>query len=526
MEEDKPLGSKPPKKWTRTPIAYLVAGVTAAALSVAIYAGVQYAYQTYSARSNSNLLDNPASAEINPQEPGIQELKRTSESFRAVAKQVSPAVVKIKATKEAKKRPQRGQHPFRGRKGPGGGQGEGFRDPFFDFFERFGQPFPFQQEQPQESLGSGFIIDKKGYVVTNNHVIADANKIIVTLMKGENNKSETELKAKVIGTDPKTDLAVLKVESKEGLPFVNWANSDAVSVGDWAIAIGSPFALTHTVTVGIVSAKGRNSRVIGADYAELIQTDAAINPGNSGGPLCSLEGQVMGVNTAIYTRSGGYMGIGFAIPSNVAKDVINKLIADGKVIRGWLGVYIQPVDEDLKKELKIEDGVGVHAVMEDSPAQKAGIQAGDVVLAVNGKDVNDVQQLQRIIAGFKPGATVKLKVISYSTRKTRTVNVKIGELPADPQATPVSAPEDTEPDKLGLIVADSPGKGVAINWVESGSIANQVGLEKGDVILRINRKSINNVGDYKKVVESAKVRLSMEIKRKGRGMFFRFSLPN
>ncbi len=518
---------KPHRSSLKRPLAYLVAIVAAAVFSVAIFAGAQY----FAARrvNQTALLDNPASAEVKPApDAGISQLKQTSEGFRYVAKVIGPAVVNIKSTKGVKK-PMRPQMPGRGRRGmpPQGeeddGGGGGPRDPFFDFFERFGHPGTPEQQQPQTSLGSGIIIDKKGYIVTNNHVIEDASEIMVSL---SNDKGD--LKAKLIGTDPKTDLAVLKIESSKDLPVAEWADSDQVETGDWAIAIGSPFDLRQTVTVGIVSAKGRSSNVLaGAEYVgELIQTDAAINPGNSGGPLCTLDGKVMGVNTAIYTRSGGYMGIGFAIPSNMAKDVVNKLKTDGKIVRGWLGVYIQPLDPALAKDLGVKDGVGVHEVIEGSPAATAGLKAGDVVIEVEDKKVTEVSLLQRIISNFKPGQKVRMKVVSYSDKKTRNVTVKIGEVPtADKNPTKLSQ-EDETPDKLGIIVGESKAKdGVVIQMVQPGSVGEQLELSQGDVILSINRKQMTSVAEYKKVIGSAKGLINVQVKQKGRVRFFSFAMP-
>lgn len=508
---------------------YIGIALLAAVSSVGLYAGGQYVFQKLVRKTDVvHALDNPASADtkssITNGAAGTSELRKTSESFRAVAKKVGPSVVNIKATKGASPKTKMKMHPRSRRGMPTPDEEEGMpRDPFFDFFERFGTPFPFQQETPQTSVGSGFIIDKKGFIVTNNHVVADANEILVRL-----SSDKAELKAKIVGTDPKTDLAVIKVEGQGNLVAADWADSDQVEVGDWAIAIGSPFALDQSVTVGIVSAKGRNSTGLTEMGGDLIQTDAAINPGNSGGPLCDLDGQVMGVNTAIYTRSGGYMGIGFAIPSNLAKDIAQKLITGGKVVRGWLGVYIQPLDPELAKDLGIKEGVGIHEVLENSPAAKAGINAGDVVIEVDGKQVKDVNELQRKIGNFKPGDTTKLKVLSYNDKKARTVSVKIGELPENEKEVGERvSPKDQEPDKLGLVVSpDKKKEGVVVEGIQPGSIAEQMlGLEVGDVIVRLNRQTTNSVASYKKALASSK-RIYLEVKRKGRTLFFQFVLPD
>lgn len=515
----------------RGPVGYLITAVLAAILSVLLYAGVQYTYQRNTAQSAQGVLDNPLKAETaEPNKPaangGVSELKKTSESFRLIAKKLGPAVVNIKSTRGVKKGPPRSARRGGGRPPmqPGPHEedpGQGFEDPFREFFERFGAPFPYQspEQSPATSLGSGVIIDKSGIVVTNNHVIEGATEVMVTL-SGE----KTDLKAKILGTDPRSDLAVLKLEKGGEFPSAEWADSDTVEVGDWAIAIGSPFALGQSVTVGIISAKQRNAQGLGAEYGgDLLQTDAAINPGNSGGPLVDLDGKVMGINTAIYTRSGGYMGIGFAIPSNLAKEVAGKLLKDGKIVRGWMGVYIQPLDAELAKELNVKDGVGIHEVIPDSPAASAGLKAGDVVIEVDGKPVNEVTSLQRVISNYKPGQNVKIKVVSYGDKKTRTVNVKIGTLPdKDPEAKQPGEPQD-EPDKLGVTL--SKGKdGVVVDSVQPGSVADQVGLEAGDVIVRINRKTVDSVASYKKLLASSK-RVYLEVKRKGRTLFYQFGLP-
>lgn len=502
------------KKW----LPFVGVAGAAALLSVFVYAGAQLWYQKQSPNTaqKQGVLDNPAAA---LSEEGTL-LKKTSDSFRLVAKKVGPAVVNIKSTKKAPVSKGRGGMFRRGEPDEGGGS----RDPFSDFFERFGSPFPFpQQEGPQTSLGSGILVDKSGLVVTNNHVVAEANEILVSF-----NGKKTDIRAKVIGTDPKTDLAVLKLENSKELPEpAQWADSSSVEVGDWAIAIGSPFALGQSVTVGIVSAiGGRNSLALtGTEYGgDLVQTDAAINPGNSGGPLCDLEGKVIGVNTAIYTRSGGYMGIGFAIPAEVAKDVTSKLAKDGKIVRGWLGVYIQPLDEELAKELGLKQGVGIHEVIDESPAAAAGLKAGDVIVSVNGKESVEVTQLQKVIAAFKPGDKVDMKVVSYADKKQRSVKVTIGELP---EAETIASPSNREaaPDKLGILIGKQKGKpGLVIEGIAPGSVADQAGLEVGDVVVSVNRTKVDSVAAYNSLLASKK--LYLEVKRKGRTKFYQFSLGN
>jgi serine protease Do len=522
------MAETPPENWSKgrpfkSTLGYFFAALLAAVVSVCLYSGAQY---FAAKRTNQGALDNPALAQPPVNKPaaegGMNQLKKTSESFRFVAKKVGPAVVNVKSTRGLKSKAKLAKRKgFRSSPQPQDDDDnplEG-QDPFFEFFRRFGQPFRGAPQEPQTSLGSGILIDKKGTVVTNNHVVDDASEILVTL-DGDN----TELKAKVVGTDAKTDLAVLKIETGGDFPVADWADSDAVEVGDWAIAIGSPFALGQSVTVGIVSAKGRNAQGLGSEYGgDLIQTDAAINPGNSGGPLCDLEGRVMGVNTAIYTRSGGYMGIGFAIPSNLAKDVVGKLISDGKIIRGWLGVYIQPLDPDLAKELGIKDGVGVHEVIQDSPAAKAGLTAGDVIIEVDGKAVKEVTSLQKTIGNYKPNQRVKIRVVSYADKKTRNLNVKIGTLP-DNEAQAKEGKEE-EPDRLGLLLSPVQG-GISVDAVQPGSLAEQaLGLEQGDIVTHLDRTPVNSVSMYNKLM-NAKKRHTLSVKRKGRALFFQFVLPD
>jgi len=516
----------PNRGWKR-PASYVAVASLAAFISVILYMGLTYGYERLTHKTESSaLLDAPAAADTSSGDNGLMALKRSSESFREIAKRVGPAVVNIKSTKGAPKkkgRPalRRSPRPHRQEQEEGSPFGN---DPFFDFFDQFRNPGGPMQEMPQTSLGSGVIIDKKGIVVTNNHVVEGATEILVNL-----SGDKIDLKAKVIGTDPRTDLAVLKIEGKNNFPAVEWADSDAAEVGDWAIAIGSPFALGQSVTVGIISAKGRNSAaLLGAEFGnDLIQTDAAINPGNSGGPLCDINGKVLGVNTAIYTRSGGYMGIGFAIPANTAKEVVNKLITHGKVVRGWLGVFIQPLDEELAKELGVKDGVGIHEVMENSPAAKAGLNSGDVIIEVEGKIIKDPTQLQREIGNYQPGQTVKMKIASYRDKKQRSVTVKVGEVPDNPEQPGVeSEPSNSEPDSLGLVVAQSKSKdgGVVIQYIQQGSPSEGFGLEVGDTILSINRKKVKTTQDYERLIKE-NARLYLEVKRKDRLLFFQFVLP-
>ncbi len=326
--------------------------------------------------------------------------------FVRVAELVTPAVVNISTVTSGKGRPP--TELFR----PFG------NEPFFrDFFDRFFEGMP---RHRQTSLGSGVIIDKSGLILTNNHVIKDADEITVRFA------NKQEAKGKVVGTDPKTDLAVIRVTTKEDLPVVALGNSDTLHVGEWAIAIGNPFGLDHTLTVGVISATGRSEVGIAA-YENFIQTDASINPGNSGGPLLNIRGEVIGINTAI-VASG--QGIGFAIPVNMARKVMEDLVKKGKVTRGWLGVGIQPLTPELAKSfgVGVDEGILVNQVMPKSPAEAAGLKTGDLILTVDGKPVKDPRQLQRIIAEAEIGKSIELTILRE--KQKRTVRIQIGEMPA------------------------------------------------------------------------------------------------
>ncbi len=375
-----------------------------------------------------------------------------------------------------------------------------FNEPFFkrffkDDFRRFDSP----REHKRAGLGSGVIVDKNGYILTNNHVIRGADEIKVAL------SDKREFKGKVIGTDQKTDLAVIKIDA-DNLPAVRFGNSDLLKPGETVLAIGNPFGLTQTVTVGIVSATGRANVGI-ADYEDFIQTDAAINPGNSGGALVNIRGELIGINTAIFSTSGGYQGIGFAIPSAMAKAVMESLINNGRVVRGWMGISIQPLTRDLMKQFNLSDdsGVLVGDVVEEGPADKAGIRRGDVIVAFGGRDVKDARQLRNLVAGSAPGRETSVKLIRGG--KIMTVDVKIAEMPAeintlsrqfDNQFRGVSVQSLTPQLKDSLGVPKRVN-GVVITDVDDGSPA-AAALLKNDIIMEINRKGVRNIKDYEEAV--------------------------
>jgi serine protease Do len=410
-------------------------------------------------------------------------------SFNQLAEMVSPAVVNIRTVKTIKGGGpvfRQFQRDPRGRKGP-----------FKDFFERFfGDDM--QREFKQPSLGSGFIIDKDGFVVTNNHVIEDADQIKVIL------KDEREFDAKIVGRDPNTDIALLKIASGQDFPTAKLGDSDELKVGQWVVAIGSPFGLEHTVTAGIVSAKGR---VIGSGpYDDFIQTDASINPGNSGGPLLNLNGEVIGINTAIVATA---QGIGFAIPVNLAKGIIVALKAEGEVTRGWLGVAIQDLSGDMAEYYQIESkgGVFVADVFEGDPADKAGIKPKDIILEVNGRKIKTSRQLTSMIAGIPVGETAKIKILRDGNEKTVKVDiVKRDETKLASRGRP---PEKTE--EFGIRVSDitpeiaqrlniAETAGVIVTGIESGSKGEEADIRAGDIIKEINRRPIETVTDYQKIL--------------------------
>ncbi|MBC8259986.1 MAG: Do family serine endopeptidase [SAR324 cluster bacterium] len=360
---------------------------------------------------------------------------------------------------------------------------------------------PGAKQFKQQGLGSGSIVSEDGYILTNNHVVGDADRIVVKLHDGR------EFEAKLIGTDPPSDIAVIQIEGKELHP-IQMGDSSKVKVGESAIAIGNPFGLTQTVTLGIISAKGRSNIGI-TDYENFIQTDAAINPGNSGGPLISLEGKLIGVNTAIFSKSGGYQGIGFAVPVNMARQIMQDLIEVGRVSRGWLGVGIQDITHDLAQAFGTKNTHGsiVTKIISPSPAESAGLKEGDIVVSVNQKNVRDSSQLKNYIAEAGAGIEVELEIIRNG--KTEVLKVVLDERDSPP-AVSQNATESAS--VLGLLVQDlslevikrlgyDPGTGVVITDVKPGSPAAQVGLQAGMVIAEVNRQTVNSKIDYQNAIK-------------------------
>ncbi len=438
----------------------------------------------------------------------IDTLRQMGKAFAKISEKASPAVVGIKASQTITQ--QMPDWPF----------GDPFGDD--DIFEHFfGRPSPRQRQRQQApqppqtrkfqqlAQGTGFIVSADGYILTANHLVGDAEKVMVK----EGNNQEAE--AKVIGTDPDSDVAVIKIDGNN-LPFLELADSDKLEVGEWVLAIGNPFGLTHTVTAGIVSAKGRSGFRLAA-YEDYIQTDAAINPGNSGGPLLNLDGQVVGINTAIISPGGrsywaGNVGIGFAIPINMAKSIYKQLVETGKVARGFLGVGIQDLTAEnarffgLKPDAK---GVLVPEVNKDSAAEKAGLKPGDVIIELNGKSVESAKDLQGRVSALKPDTDVELTILRDGKKEALTA--KLSERPAKIQ-TAKGGPETLE--KLGLSVQnltdDLAGQygyegltGVIVTQVESGSIAELAGIEPGALIMEVNRKPVENVKAFKQAIEDA-----------------------
>ncbi len=452
----------------------------------------------------------PVTTAPQPTLPGAE-----GRSFVEIAKAVKPAVVNIYASKTGRSQ---------------GLQSNPFDDPFFrrffgdEFFRRFEQQ---PKERKERGLGSGVVVEPGGLIITNNHVVANADEIRVTLA------DKREFKAKLIGTDPKSDVAVVRIEAT-GLPTVPWADSDKLEVGEFVLAVGNPFGLTQTVTLGIVSALGRAAGI--AEYEDFIQTDAAINPGNSGGPLVNIRGELVGINTAIFSQSGGNMGIGFAVPSNMARSIMEQLVKHGKVVRGWLGVSIQELTPELATQFGLGDtkGVLVSDVMDDSPAKKAGLERADVIVEYDGKPMDSPTHLRNAVAQTPVGKKVPLKIIR--DKKPKTIEVAIAEQPkslgqaggeetGEPSA-PSGVLSDLEVREVNEELASRYGlksgeRGVIVTRVKSGSPAEEAGVREGDLVLEINRKPVGSLKAYERAASGLPKdqAVLLLLKRQGRTIY-------
>lgn len=407
--------------------------------------------------------------------------------FTVLAAENGSSVVNISTSKK------RGSSPFKGMEIP---KDSPFGDLFKHFFgEQFGQGQGGNgaPREKSESLGSGFIISADGYILTNYHVIKDADEIIVRL------NDKRSLIAKLIGSDKMTDVALLKIKAKNLNP-VTLGNSSQLKVGEWVLAIGSPYGFDHSVTAGIVSAKGRS---LPKDvYVPFIQTDVAINPGNSGGPLFNLDGQVVGINSQIYTSTGGFMGLSFSIPIEVAMDVVAQIKKSGHVTRGWLGVYIQEISRDLAESFGLDRAQGalVAQVIEDSPAEKYGIQAGDVILKFNGHYITDSNNLPALVGRVPVGDEVEVEILR--DKKTKTIDVVIAALKVEEEPVVSQSSQQRKYDRIGITVKETDDlKGVLITGVEPDSAAAMTGIRQGDVILMLNHKKISSTSDYHKIIK-------------------------
>ncbi|MCW8087464.1 Do family serine endopeptidase [Sabulicella glaciei] len=462
----------------------------------------------------------PATAAAQPPTPDVVVTPRGApESFAPLVRSLLPAVVNISTTQNPQGRsttrpdaPEPPQAP----------PGSPFEEFFRDFFNRNrppgqgGDAQPQRPQQPQrraQSLGSGFIVDASGIVITNNHVIDGADEINVIL------QDNTSLRAELVGTDPRTDIAVLRVRPPQPLPSVSWGNSDTAEVGDWVLAIGNPFGLGGTVTAGIVSARGRDIRQ--GPFDDFIQTDAAINRGNSGGPLFNLRGEVVGINTAIYSPTGGSIGIGFSIPSNLAQGIARQLAADGRVRRGWLGVNIQQVTDEIAESLGLRNGTRgalIARAQEGAPAAAAGIRSGDVILRFNNQEVREMRNLPRIVADTNVGAQVP--VVVWRDGKEETVTVTLGELPAEQQQAAATPQQQTprgdrtvELSGLGMRVAGvtpelrerfrlrPEQRGVVVVEVSPNSAGAEREIRAGDVIVEVQQERVTTPQEIQERVE-------------------------
>ncbi len=432
-------------------------------------------------------------------------------TFRQIAASVGPAVININTVTVVRS-------PSLGPRTP---MEEFFGEEFFRRF--FGGP----RERTQRSLGSGVIVDASGIALTNAHVVEGASEIEIVTADGRKHR------AKVLGSDTKSDLAIIRILGVGSYPAARLGDSDAIQVGDWVVAIGSPFGFTQTVTAGIISAKGR---VLGqGPFDDFLQTDAAINPGNSGGPLVNLTGEVVGINTAIVARAGGSLGIGFAIPINLAKRIYAELTTRGKVARGWLGVSVQPLTPELSKSFgtKDESGVLIADVMEGSPAEKGGLRSGDIILEFNGKRVTAPSDLQRAVGLTEPGSAARIKM--WRDRAERTLELKLGEAPDDPEASAKPAPKaksllglDVRPltPELARQLGIHAGEGVVVEAVEIASPADSSGIRPGDVIREVNRQKVRTLADFEQATRPLKAgdRVTLRLQRGTAALYVAFTV--
>ena len=464
---------------------------------------------------------------------GVESLRQTGKAFASVARAVSPSVVFIQVEGKAP------ADSIRGLPSPFGDEWP-FGDNLFKRF--FGDQLPAVPKMPKPDVprgerraigqGSGFVfaakdglVSGKTYILTNNHVVENAEKIRVKF------QDDREFDAEITGRDPQSDVAVIEIKAS-GLPALRWGDSSSLEVGEWVAAIGNPFGLSHTLTAGVVSAKGRTSVGIN-DYEDFIQTDAAINPGNSGGPLVNLDGEVVGINTAIFSRSGGYMGVGFAIPSDLAKAIANQLIEHGDVTRGYLGIVIQQLTADLAESfgVKPSQGILVAQVSGDSPAAKAGLRQGDVIVEFRGEPVTDVGSFRNRVSLTPPSSTETLTIVRDGKRKT--VQVTIGKLAEDKRIAQGSA---QSADEIGLTVQTltpqlaeqfdaEPGEGIVVTEVRPGSVAAIAGIETGSVILQVNREPVRSAADFQRAVKhgAGDKRLLLLVRKGGMQQFVALS---
>jgi len=446
----------------------------------------------YFPEKNSSVTNHPPSSDLAGHLFASPSPQLTNNNgFVEIANKVGPAVVQIKADKVEKRTVSTWGEEW----------------PFDDWWERFfGVPREREQEFRATSFGSGFFISPDGYILTNNHVVENAETVNVYTI------SKDEYKAKIVGTDPKTDLALLKVEASN-LPYAQLGDSSQCQVGEWVIAIGNPLGMEHTVTAGIISAKGRQLRgsLNLPEYQDFIQTDTAINRGNSGGPLVNMRGEVIGVTSIILAPTGGNIGIGFAIPSNLAKKIIEQLKKNGRVIRGFLGVIVSDVTEDVKKLLKLEtkEGALVHNVQPGTPAEEAGLKVYDVILAIDGKPVKDSNDLKFKIAEIPPGKEIELKI--FRDGEVKKLKAKIAELEPEEEAQP----QATADKDIGITVQEltpqlarrygfQTEEGLLITKVKRYSVAAEASLQRGDIILEVNRKTVRKIRDLEKILRNLK----------------------